>query len=289
MQEVENSEGEVLKRMTIDADAKLTKELVYEATGLTSLRFDHLASAVRLEMPNGNIQADGKQWIEYSEQALLHQAVELAKQWLSTAQERPGQSFVITSGAVGAKEMQVHEGEQWRPIGAHHFSGFGNGKTTIAEALFYGRGIMTLNEVERVQELCIYPAGKLRSAREWMLMQSEPEFSFDKFLYSEQLGKPRVILIDDVGREGSLPFIRSTEQAPEIRTRYYDLINYCYRQKLSVILTSNYRLDELATFLGGATWSRLLEMVPEGYMIDITGVRDYRPIAGGRVGLPDMV
>lgn len=48
-------------------------------------------------------------------------------------------------------------------------------------------------------------------------------------------------------------------------------------------MTSNYRLNELATFLGGATWSRLLEMVPDGFIIDITGVRDYRPIAGGRV------
>ncbi|MAU01415.1 MAG: hypothetical protein CL608_30105 [Anaerolineaceae bacterium] len=272
--------------MKLSAEATLTRELVYEATGLTSLNLSHLASAVRLEMANGNIQADGKQWIEYNEQQLLQQAIDLAKQWLSSWQNKPGQSFVITSGAVGEKAMQVQEGEQWQPIGAHHFSGFGNGKTTIAEALFYGCGVMTINEVEQAQELCIYPAGKLRSAREWMLMQSETDFSLDKFLFSEQLGKPRVILIDDVGREGSIPFVRSTEQASEIQTRYYDLINYCYRQKLSVIMTSNYRLNELATFLGGATWSRLLEMVPDGFMIDITGVRDYRPIAGGRVTAP---
>lgn len=272
-----------MKRMKLGAEATLTKELVYEATGLISLNLSHLASAVRLEMANGNIQADGKQWIEYNEQQLLLQAIDLAKQWLSSWQNKPGQSFVITSGAVGEKAMQVQEGERWQPIGAHHFSGFGNGKTTIAEALFYGCGVMTINEVEQAQELCIYPAGKLRSAREWMLMQSETDFSLDKFLFSEQLGKPRVILIDDVGREGSIPFVRSTEQASEIQTRYYDLINYCYRQKLSVIMTSNYRLNELATFLGGATWSRLLEMVPDGFMIDITGVRDYRPIAGGRV------
>lgn len=275
-----------MKRMKLSAEATLTRELVYEATGLTSLNLSHLASAVRLEMANGNIQADGKQWIEYNEQQLLQQAIDLAKQWLSSWQNKPGQSFVITSGAVGEKAMQVQEGEQWQPIGAHHFSGFGNGKTTIAEALFYGCGVMTINEVEQAQELCIYPAGKLRSAREWMLMQSETDFSLDKFLFSEQLGKPRVILIDDVGREGSIPFVRSTEQASEIQTRYYDLINYCYRQKLSVIMTSNYRLNELATFLGGATWSRLLEMVPDGFMIDITGVRDYRPIAGGRVTAP---
>lgn len=269
-----------MKRLSIGAEATLTKELVYEAVGLNVLRFTHLAPAVRLETENGPIQAEGRRWIEFNEQQLLLQSIDLAKQWLSSWQCKPGQSFVITSGSVGAKEMRVMEGSEWKPIGAHYFSGFGNGKTTIAEALFYGCGVITVNEVEQGQEISIYPAGKLRSAREWMTMQSDSTFNLDSFLYSEQLGKPRAILIDDIGREGALPFIRSSDQ---IRTRYYDLINYCYRQNLSIIMTSNYRLNELATFLGGATWSRLLEMVPDGFMIDITGVRDYRPIAGGRV------
>lgn len=272
-----------MKRLSIGAEVPLTKELVYEAVGLNLLRFTHLAPAVRLETENGPIQAEGRRWIEFNEQQLLLQSIDLAKQWLSSWQCKPGQSFVITSGSVEAKEMRVMEGSEWKPIGAHYFSGFGNGKTTIAEALFYGCGVITVNEVEQGQEISIYPAGKLRSAREWMTMQSDSTFNLDSFLYSDQLGKPRAILIDDIGREGALPFIRSSDQAAEIRTRYYDLINYCYRQKLSVIMTSNYRLNELATFLGGATWSRLLEMVPNGFMIDITGVRDYRPIAGGRV------
>ncbi|MCA9936218.1 MAG: hypothetical protein KC415_19930, partial [Anaerolineales bacterium] len=83
--------------------------------------------------------------------------------------------------------------------------------------------------------------------------------------------------------EGALPFIRGAEQQKELQARYYDLINYCYKQQISVIITSNFRFDELARYLGGASWSRLMEMAPDGYMVDITGVRDYRPIAGGRI------
>jgi hypothetical protein len=45
-----------------------------------------------------------------------------------------------------------------------------------------------------------------------------------------------------------------------------------------MIITSNLTSREMATFLGGASWSRLLQMVPKRYRVNMTGVRDMRPL-----------
>lgn len=93
-----------------------------------------------------------------------------------------------------------------------------------------------------------------------------------------------VVVIDDIGREGVLPYVSKDVQTAEMQNRYYRVIDFCYRRFKngkpcpSLILTSNMRVDELKQFLGGANWTRLEEMAPEGYIHDLTGVRNYRLI-----------
>ena len=272
-----------MKTYNLEIDDHVTKEVVYEATGLNQLQSNHLSLAVRVETPEGGISMDGRRWFEYDEQKILIDAIALSKQWLSVWQTHPGLSFVITSGAITSERILSRKGDDWKSIGPYLFTGFGNGKTTIAEALFYGCGVMTVNDTGEDKELRIYPAGKMLSAREWLMRPSNPDSDLTQVLCSDGMTRTQVIVIDDIGRERALPFIRGNEQHKELQARYYDLINFCYRQQISVIITSNYRFDELARYLGGASWSRLMEMVPDGYMVDITGVRDYRPIAGGRI------
>lgn len=93
-----------------------------------------------------------------------------------------------------------------------------------------------------------------------------------------------VVVIDDIGREGVLPYVSKEMQTAEMQNRYYRVIDFVYRRFKngkpcpSLILTSNMRVDELKQFLGGANWTRLEEMAPEGYIHDLTGVRNYRLI-----------
>ncbi|MCP5020123.1 MAG: hypothetical protein GY938_33270, partial [Ketobacter sp.] len=47
---------------------------------------------------------------------------------------------------------------------------------------------------------------------------------------------------------------------------------------VGVVITSNLSSRELAAFLGGATWSRLLSMVPKKYRVNMTGICDMRPL-----------
>lgn len=112
--------------------------------------------------------------------------------------------------------------------------------------------------------------------------------------FSERVGvivgeTSEVVVIDDIGREGQLPYIGRDVQTAEIQNRYYRVIDYCYRlfkngkRSPSLVITSNMRLHELKAFLGGASWSRLEEMCPvgagqPGFMHDITGVRNWRKL-----------
>lgn len=100
---------------------------------------------------------------------------------------------------------------------------------------------------------------------------------------SAEIGGP-ILVIDDVGAEGMIPFIKQDEksQAYERHARYFKAINYCYDKGVSVVITANLTTDQLAAHIGGRSWSRLLEMAPKRLIVDLTGVPDYRRKQGGR-------
>lgn len=99
--------------------------------------------------------------------------------------------------------------------------------------------------------------------------------------------RSEIVVIDDVGREGVIPFVAKEVQQAEMQNRYYRVVDYCYRRFKngepcpSLVLTSNMRVEKLKHYLGGAVWTRLEEMCPQGFIHDMTGVRNYRKLARG--------
>jgi DNA replication protein DnaC len=100
-----------------------------------------------------------------------------------------------------------------------------------------------------------------------------------------QYGTP-LVLIDDVGTEGTLEYVAERRQEAEMHTRYFKVIDYCYQNGIGVLMTSNLPLvgngRTLEAHVGGRAWSRLMEMAPAGLMVDMSGVPDYRKKSGGR-------
>jgi len=104
-------------------------------------------------------------------------------------------------------------------------------------------------------------------------------------------------VIDDVGRGPILPYIsqRDDAQLLEKQARYFRVIDACYRRFIrvqeikertgkietcpSLVITSNMQIADLEVFLGGASWTRLLQMCPPGGIHDLTGVRNWRRLS----------
>ncbi len=97
----------------------------------------------------------------------------------------------------------------------------------------------------------------------------------------QEMGVP-IVVIDDIGSEQTIPYINKENYSQEIRARYFRIINYCYERNISLVITSNLSIEQLGDFLGRRSWSRLGEMAPRGFMVDLTGVPDWRQRNGGR-------
>lgn len=91
-----------------------------------------------------------------------------------------------------------------------------------------------------------------------------------------------VIVIDDVGSEQNVPYVATEQQANEIQNRYFKVIDYCYTWQVSIVITTNLSLKDLAGRVGKRCWSRLEQMAPIGFMVDMAGVPDYRRQSSGR-------
>jgi len=100
-------------------------------------------------------------------------------------------------------------------------------------------------------------------------------------------GDADVIAIDDVGTEGTLPYIAADMQGHEIAMRYYSIVNWCYERQRGLLVSTNLTLDrdggEFGRYIGPRAWSRLQQMAPPGLMVDLTGVPDYRLKLSGRL------
>ena len=91
-----------------------------------------------------------------------------------------------------------------------------------------------------------------------------------------EVGNARIVVIDDVGTEQTIPYIAAVDQERERQSRYFKLINFCYERRVSLVMTGNLTLGELQQRIGGRAWSRLQEMAPRGQIVDLTGVPDWR-------------
>lgn len=189
------------------------------------------------------------------------------RQWRDDVRSRPGLSAIIASHQVGI------------------------GKTHIAKSVMssFCEIITEHNQPPHIAadgspNFRLAKRGKMYTARNIMDAWSE-----DGVVNLWELVKPHytIVIIDDVGREGTLKYIKHEEQLTEKQNRYYQLINFCYERNeanrpVSLFITSNLTLDRLAAFFGDATWSRLNQMAPRGYMWQLSGLEDFRMVASGR-------
>lgn len=101
------------------------------------------------------------------------------------------------------------------------------------------------------------------------------------------IGYPPLIVIDDIGMEQAIPFVRGEDQVAERQARFFKVINHCVGY-ISVIITSNLPWPELAAYIGKRSADRLLQMAPrlpgteDSFIVDLFGVPSYRQAGSGR-------
>ncbi len=101
------------------------------------------------------------------------------------------------------------------------------------------------------------------------------------------IGYPPLIVIDDIGLEQAIPFVKHEQQEDERHARMFKVINHC-AGSVSVIITSNKTWPELSAYIGKRAASRLLQMAPavpgtgDSFIVDMFAVPDYRRRQGGR-------
>jgi len=186
---------------------------------------------------------------------LITQAIEMCYRWRDEKQNGRNYASIVLTGP------------------------YGSGKTHIALALLWSMAL-TLDSGEPVA-----PAGRFFKATD-LLMKMNPTKtdygSYDIPRPSDFIGYVPILVIDDIGTEQRLPFITGNDQDGEIAARYYRVIDYCYSKNISVIITCNTSLKELARIIGGRAWDRLQQMAPRGFMMDLAGVPSWRQMQSGR-------
>ena len=194
------------------------------------------------------------------EHAKFDQAVSAARQFLAEMRTKPGLSMILRACAVPGDARR---------------SGYGCGKTTLAKIIHHQNMVMQFAP-GAPESLTVKSRGLYLEARQAMDLFSSGKFAPHQIFAA--FGN--LVVLDDVGREGSIRYEKRDVEAQmaEKRARYYNIIDWCYSQKISVIMTCNMHAAELAQLLHGASWSRLLEMAPDRYRLDMTGIQDMRPL-----------
>jgi hypothetical protein len=211
-----------------------------------------------LPIPDASVASLGD--LDPSWHPQVGQAIEAARSWQRRRQKQIAEgkpanaSLVLLSSAIPGDPSRT---------------GYGCGKTHIARACLW-----TVRSV--IDGRAVAPGGQFFPARELIYRLGGETRACDE-IHGE------IVVVDDVGTEGLIPFVRQDEKTQEIErhARFLMLMNRCY-QGHSLILTANMTIDKLADYIGGRAWSRLLEMAPSGAIVDLTGVPDYRRASSGR-------
>jgi len=219
--------------------------LVQNIARLSDLQFDHMRHDWQVELLDGVIGG--------------------AEQWKQQHIERPGLSFIMLSGRD-------------RKAGT---DGYGCGKTHIAKALFWSRAYVVQAEGSIGGKQSLTPDRAIFfRARELMAKFDEADYALARMIPRNT----RVVVIDDVGREGTLRYEKRDPetQAAERRNRYFSVIDYCYDKRISVVMSSNCSMQEFRAVVGEVSMDRLQEMAPKGFMWDMTGLPSVRKERSGR-------
>ena len=180
-------------------------------------------------------------------------AIDAARAWMKRRDSDPGASLVLVASPI---------------TGDDNRTGYGCGKTHIARACLH-----TFCFCQRDKDGVAWPvaaAGQFFDAND-IIQRLDADTSA-----GDILGRAPIVVVDDVGTEQTIPYTLGIEQAHERQRRYFKLINHCYQNGVSLIITGNLTVGGLAERIGGRAWSRLQEMAPKGFILDLTGVPDWR-------------
>lgn len=193
------------------------------------------------------------------------QAVQTARDWYLLRQQQKTTKQPVRASMV-LLATQVNKKDGTTDLDR---TGYGCGKTHIARACLWTECLVMDGEP-------IAPIGKFFLAMD-IIGRLDGETPA-----AVEIAPAPIIVLDDVGTEGAIQFVGKELQVSERHARYFKIFDYCYQAGVSVVVTANLTIDGLMATIGGRAYSRLLQMAPSGFILDMTGVPDYRRKAGGR-------
>ena len=163
---------------------------------------------------------------------------------------------------------------------------YGTGKTHIAKSILWS----IVDEPYGHPDAAV-PAGKFFLAND-LLLQMAPIQDRTYNITSPPrpaalVGTAPIVVIDDIGGQQNIPFIKADDQEHERHARYFRFIDHCYTDLVSIIITTNLSLaggkeSQFALHIGGRSYDRLSEMAPAGFMVGLDGVPSWRQKRAGR-------
>lgn len=189
------------------------------------------------------------------------------RRWRRAVKEKPNLSFILSSSQVGIGKTHVAKAV----------------RDSFAELAYYDGG----NDISLVRHGRFFTAGDLMIAMTPKNFSPDPPYNnrhVDSGIGALVRYSTKIVVVDDLGREPALPYVKQDKESQKLerQRRYFEFINACYERGVAVFMTTNMPLGDLEDFFGEATWSRLNEMAPKGFMYQIEGLVDYRQIKGGR-------
>jgi DNA replication protein DnaC len=176
----------------------------------------------------------------------------------------------------------------------------GVGKTHIARAIWWSMTTRATRPewdeesqtfVEQPLPGTEQPSGLFKLSNDWITALGQTRDADTGLITTARasalVGTSPLVVIDDVGAEQAIPFIAGEQQAIEKEVRFFKLVDYCYTAQISLVVTSNKPLAELATHLGRRAWDRLTQMAPrlpngDSFMVEMFDVPSYRVATSGR-------
>jgi hypothetical protein len=212
--------------------------------------------------------------LDEDEAEKLHAAAEAAQRFSRSIRADPGVSLLLV--AHGSRPANANNNGH----GGSDRTGYGCGKTHLSRCIHFANSQVNYSPMA-AGDLHIRPYGQYLESRQVMSLFDRHDFNLH--VAFAEFGN--LVVVDDIGREGALKWEKRDPefQLQEKRDRYYSLVDWCYTRKISMVLTSNMTSQELSVFFGGAVWSRLLQMAPPQYRINLTGIRDMRPLLASRL------
>ena len=185
------------------------------------------------------------------------------RKWRQDALSNNGLSFLLSSKQVGV------------------------GKTHIAKAVnaSFCSFVGDMEYIDDVPQFRVSYSSRLYTARKLINLLGGDE---QKSVWEIVPRHVKCLVIDDLGREGYLDYVKADQQLQEKQSRYFHLINHLYETRrngqhpVNIFITTNLTAKEIQELLGEANWSRLLQMCPKGNILELDGIEDYRSISRGR-------